>query len=60
MRASSSDSNSWCGTIFDLRILMSFVPAIFFIGLLAISKFDLTEEKQKEITHELAVCRNAV
>lgn len=41
-------------TILGIKILMSIIPAILFAGTLIIWKFDLTEEKQKEIAHDLA------
>ncbi|MFW2499807.1 MFS transporter [Clostridium diolis] len=41
-------------TIFGLKLLMSIVPAIIFAATLVIWKFDLTEEKQKEMAHDLA------
>lgn len=47
------------GTIFGLKVLMSIVPAIVTILTLVVWKFDLTEEKQKVIAHDLAERRKA-
>ena len=41
-------------TILGIKILMSIVPAVIMLLTLVVIKFDLTEEKQAEITKELA------
>lgn len=41
-------------TILGIKILMSIVPAIIMLLTLVVVKFDLTEEKQAQITKELA------
>lgn len=46
-------------TIFGIKVLMSIIPAIFFAVTLVIWKFDLDEETQKEIAHDLAERRRA-
>lgn len=47
-------------TIFGIKVLMCIVPAILSLGTLAVWKFDLTEDKQKEIAHDLAERRKEV
>lgn len=47
------------GTITGLKVLFSILPAAIFAITLIVWKFDLTEDKQKEIAHELAERRKA-
>lgn len=47
------------GTLFGLRVVMSILPAIAMLLTLTVVKFDLTEEKQAQITKELAERRKA-
>ncbi len=46
-------------SIFGLKLLMGVVPAAVFVLTLGVVFFDLTEEKQKQITKELAERRKA-
>lgn len=46
-------------TLFGLKVLMSILPAVIYAFTLIVWKFDLTEEKQKQIAHELAERRKA-
>ncbi|MBK1809971.1 MFS transporter [Clostridium sp. YIM B02505] len=46
-------------TLFGLKVLMSILPAIIYAFTLIVWKFDLTEEKQKQIAHELSERRKA-
>ncbi|GFP74683.1 MFS transporter [Clostridium fungisolvens] len=46
-------------TLFGLKVLMSILPAVIYAFTLIVWKFDLTEEKQHQIAHELAERRKA-
>jgi len=47
------------GTILGLRVVMSIMPAVAMLLTLTVVKYDLTEEKQAQITKELAERRKA-
>ncbi|RKL65518.1 H+-glucitol symporter [Salipaludibacillus neizhouensis] len=44
-------------TIFGLKVLMGFLPAVIFLFTASVAWFDITEEKQNQIAKELAVRR---